>query len=126
MGQRAAGLVGEEVGQLLEADLDVLGGVVVVGEVGRVAPCVLAGDEASQSAGHALEGRLTRARPRAECGVRGSGNPGKMLTSSWLYSFSKRCRRRAGSFAKSLRALEDDSGVCARRRDHCDPGAGDD
>jgi hypothetical protein len=41
-----------------------------------------------------------------------------MLTSSWLYSFSNRCRRRAGSFAKSLRELADDSGVCARRRDH--------
>ena len=45
-----------------------------------------------------------------------------MLTSSWLYSFSKRCRRRAGSFAKSLRELADDSGVCARRRDHCGRG----
>lgn len=36
---------------------------------------------------------------------------------SWLYSFSKRFRRRAGSLAKSLRELADDSGVWARRRD---------
>jgi hypothetical protein len=42
MRQRAAGFVAEEVRQLLEADLDVLGGQVVDGEVGRVAPCVLA------------------------------------------------------------------------------------
>lgn len=44
----------------------------------------------------------------------------KKLTSNWLYSFSKRCNRRAGSFAKSFRELAEDSGVCARRRDHCE------
>jgi hypothetical protein len=39
--QRSAGLVVEEVRQFLEADLDVFGGFVIVGKVGRVAPCVL-------------------------------------------------------------------------------------
>lgn len=73
-----------------------LGSFIIVGEVGRVAPCVL-----GESAGnhHARVHRM-------------------VLTRSWLYSFSNRCSRRAGSFAKSLRELADKSGVWARRRDH--------
>ena len=96
MGQWTAGLVAQEVREFLEADLDVFGSFIVVGEVGRVAPCVL----------------------RESAGMYQEGLPRMVLTRSWLYSFSNRCSRRAGSFAKSLRELADESGVWARRRDH--------
>lgn len=39
------------------------------------------------------------------------------LTNNRPYSFSNRCNRFAGSFARSLRELPEESGL--RRRDHC-------
>ncbi len=42
MRQRSAGFLGKDVRQLLEADLEELGSVDIVGEVGTVAPDVLA------------------------------------------------------------------------------------
>lgn len=63
------------------------------------------------------QGVVKSVSAQGEVGGR-SGGGLEALTRSWLYSFSKRCRRRAGSFAKSLRELADDSGVRARRRDH--------
>jgi len=66
MGKRTLGLVGEEVVELLDADLDLLGSLEVAGQVGRVAPYLLS--------------LLASTTANAE----GS------LTKIWPYSFSKR------------------------------------
>jgi hypothetical protein len=88
MRQRAAGFVAEEVRQLLEADLDVLGGQVVDGEVGRVAPCVLA--ESSHVSGVGGTRWVSQAvcSPTAGCipsrsGAGGGRGPLQSLCGSW-------------------------------------------
>lgn len=41
MREGSPGLVTEDIGEVLQADLDLLGGLIVVGKVGGVAPCLL-------------------------------------------------------------------------------------
>lgn len=100
MREGPAGLVAEDVGEVLQADLDLLGGLIVVGEVGGVAPCLLFWR--GQVRGEGCCGRLRCAAAR---------------TRRRLYSFSKRRRRLTGSFADSRRELSA-KGVFAIRRDH--------
>lgn len=60
-------------------------------------------------------GRLVRVQSSGD-GVRSAAE----LTKMRLYSLSNRCKRFVGSFAAStLRLLEGESEVPARRRDHC-------
>lgn len=98
MWQRSSGLVAEDVCQFLQSDLDFLSGIVVVGEIGRVAPGLLKGKRQSQQ-WH---------RARGWTGHR---------TRSWPYSFSKRRRRLTGSLAAS-RLLFSAKGVFAISLDH--------
>lgn len=88
MGQRAAALVAEDVCELLEADLEVLGGVYIFGEVRGLAPCSLRPDISACTTTMATITATTT-----------SVLAGLLLTSRFAYSFSKRCNRLAGSFA---------------------------
>lgn len=88
MGQRAAALVAEDVCELLEADLEVLGGVYIFGEVRGLAPCSLRPDISACTTTMATITAMTT-----------SVLVGLLLTSRFAYSFSKRCNRLAGSFA---------------------------
>lgn len=99
MREGSARLVGEDIGQLLKSDLEVLGGIDISGDVGGVPPDMLGA-------------RVSKTEKLERRGL----DILSLLTRSWLYSFSKRCLRRIGSLAASL--LEPTEANGAMRRDH--------
>lgn len=76
MGQGPPRFVAQDIRKLLEADLDVLGGFVIVGEVGRVPPSLLLSGGSGQNHHQHRDANWQAAW--------------EILTRSWLYSFSKR------------------------------------
>lgn len=91
--------IAEYVDELLEPALDVLGGIVVLGQVGRGVPCLLARKSATKVSKQEFgSARRTSRRP---------------------YSLSKRRRRLTGSLAASRREVSA-RGVFAISRDHCE------